>query len=150
VQGKGYCSSKLFFFIKTAKNIGKHGNDLQFSVISSIGFNSRAVHKRRLHKIAKNWLPLLVRKMSALAQPVCPCGHTLNFEKPEIFCTKKCGHPDLKYTTTHFRIRLDTPLDCGRLLWIAPSENGFNQTAFLADWLTFVPRVLEGWSLKLE
>jgi len=28
--------------------------------------------------------------------PPCPCGHTINFEKPDIFCTKKCGHPHLK------------------------------------------------------
>jgi len=42
---------------------------------------------------------LLVRKMSALAQPPfspCSCGHTINFEKSDDFCTKKCGRPHLK------------------------------------------------------
>jgi len=38
----------------------------------------------------------LVCKMSALAQPLCPCGHTMNFEKSEFFCTKKCERLHLK------------------------------------------------------
>jgi len=51
------------------------------------------VHERRRHKIAKNW-PLL----TALAQTrsSCPCRHTINFEKSEVFCTKKCGRPHMK------------------------------------------------------
>jgi len=38
---------------------------------------------------------LLVHKIYALAQPPppCPCGHTINFENLEVFCTKKCGRP---------------------------------------------------------
>jgi len=41
----------------------------------------------------------LVRKMSALAQPSsspCPCGHSINFEKSDVFSTRKCGRPHLK------------------------------------------------------
>jgi len=36
-----------------------------------------AVHKRRPHKIAKNFPSFLIRKMSALAQPPTPCEHTV-------------------------------------------------------------------------
>jgi len=43
-----------------------------------------AVHKGRPHKIAK--IDLL---------PPCPCGHTINFQKSEVFFTKKCGRPHL-------------------------------------------------------
>jgi len=35
--------------------------------------------------------------------PPCPCGHTINFEKFEVFCTKKCGRP-------HRVFLLDGPL----------------------------------------
>jgi len=28
--------------------------------------------------------------------PLCPYGHTINFENSEVFCTKKCGRPHLK------------------------------------------------------
>jgi len=52
-----------------------------------------------LHKIAKNYPPLLVRKMSALVQPsfhACPSGHTINFEKFRVFCTKRYRLPHLK------------------------------------------------------
>jgi len=54
-----------------------------------------AVHKG----IAKNWLSSsLVHKNSALTHPLppCTCGHTINFEKFEVFCTKKCRRPHLK------------------------------------------------------
>jgi len=56
----------------------------------------RAVHKRRPHKIAKNWLT--PPPLSALVQPplLCPCGHNINFEVSEVFCTKTCGRPHLK------------------------------------------------------
>jgi len=26
----------------------------------------------------------------------CPCGHTINFEKSDVFCTKTYGRPNLK------------------------------------------------------
>jgi len=41
----------------------------------------------------------LLAPLSALAQALstpCPCGHTINIEKSEVFCTKKCGRPHLK------------------------------------------------------
>jgi len=44
-------------------------------------------------------LSFLVRKMSALAQlpsPPCPRGHTIDFEKSEVFCTKKSGRSHLQ------------------------------------------------------
>jgi len=34
--------------------------------------------------------------MSELVQPLCSCGYTINFEKSEVFCTKKCERPHLK------------------------------------------------------
>jgi len=39
--------------------------------------------------------PLIVRKMSALAQPIhpCPCGHTKNFEKSEVFLQQAVRTP---------------------------------------------------------
>jgi len=40
----------------------------------------------------------LVCKMSALAQPACPCGHTINFEKAEVFAPKMpCSVPPLLF-----------------------------------------------------
>jgi len=53
-----------------------------------------AVHKGRPHKIAKNCLPSPpcpknVRTGSTPLLP-CPCGHTISFEKSEVFCFKKC------------------------------------------------------------
>jgi len=46
-----------------------------------------AVHKRRPHKIAKNWSPSpLVR--TGLSPSSCLCGHTINFEKSEVFALK--------------------------------------------------------------
>jgi len=54
-------------------------------------FCSGAVHKGYLHKIMKNWPPL-VQKISTMAQspsPPCPCGHTINFEKFDDFLQQK-------------------------------------------------------------
>jgi len=39
--------------------------------------------------------------------PPCPCGHNINFEKPEGFCTKKCGFP---HPFVHKMSALDNPL----------------------------------------
>jgi len=49
-----------------------------------------AVHKRRPYKIVKNW-------------PLPPCGHTINYENFEVFCTKKCGRPHLKNSSSIVR-----------------------------------------------
>jgi len=62
--------------------------------------------------------------MSALAQlhlSLCPFGHTINFEKSDVFCTKNCKRPHLKNPFPLVRkiSALDNPLlDCRRLLWI--------------------------------
>jgi len=40
-----------------------------------------------LSEKCSNWLNPLT--------PTCPRGHTKNFEKSEVFCTKKCGRPHL-------------------------------------------------------
>jgi len=51
-----------------------------------------AVHKRRPHKIAKNWpLPLCPQNVRAgsIPSPSCPCRHTINFKKSKVFCAKK-------------------------------------------------------------
>jgi len=65
---------------------------------------------------------LLVRKMFALAQPPCLCGHTIYFKKYEVFCSKKCGHPHLKTSLVRKKSVLDKtlPPNCGRLLWTTP------------------------------
>jgi len=59
----------------------------------------RAVHKGRLHKIAKKLTPSLLSAKcpySLNLLPSCPSGHTMNFKKSDVFCTKKCGRPHLK------------------------------------------------------
>jgi len=44
--------------------------------------------------------------MSALAQPTpCPCGHTINFKKSEVFYTKKSAFPLVRKMSA-----LDKPL----------------------------------------
>jgi len=34
--------------------------------------------------------------MFVLAELPCPCEHTINLEKSDVFCTKKCGRLHLK------------------------------------------------------
>jgi len=58
-----------------------------------------AVHKGRPHKIAKKLSPL-VCKIPYWLNPPCPCRHTKNFERSEVFCIKKCGRPHLKNSRT--------------------------------------------------
>jgi len=50
-----------------------------------IRFLTMAVYKRRPHKIANNRPPFSY-----------PFGRTINFEKSEVFCIKKCGLQQLK------------------------------------------------------
>jgi len=56
--------------------------------------------------------------------PPCPCGHTINFEKSEVFYTKNCGRPllssPLSEKCTHWTNPF--PPDYGRLLWTAPYD----------------------------
>jgi len=63
-----------------------------------IKFCIRGLHKRRPHKIAKNWpLPPHARKMSALDQPPLSVRtHHTFLKNPKFFCMKKCGRPQLK------------------------------------------------------
>jgi len=62
---------------------------------------------------------------SSLVAPACPhwfnppplsCGHTINFEKSEVFCTQKCWRPELDPLSN-----LSTKCPRGRLLWTAPN-----------------------------
>jgi len=81
----------------------------------------RAVHKRRPHKIAKNWPLPLVCKMFALGQPL------VRADTPKISKNPKFLHqkvrtsaseeppPSLSAKCPHWK-----PPDCGRLLWTAP------------------------------
>jgi len=58
-----------------------------------------------------------------LTPPTLSFGHTINFEKSEAFCIKKCGHPHLKNPLPFVRkmSALDKPPECGRpSLWTAP------------------------------
>jgi len=47
------------------------------------------VHKRRPHKIAKN--DLSRPPLTALAKLPCPCEHTINFKKSEVFAQKSAN-----------------------------------------------------------
>jgi len=83
-----------------------------------------AVHKRRPHKIAKNWPP---PPLSALAQPPSPLFVRTHHKLRKIrsFFAKKCGRPHLKNLPPLVRkmSALDKPSlpsDSGRLLWTAP------------------------------
>jgi len=44
--------------------------------------------------------------------PSCPCELTINFEKSQVFCTKKCGRPHLQKTLPLIQkmSTLDNPL----------------------------------------
>jgi len=61
--------------------------------------------------------------LNPLPPPPCPCGHTINFKKSEVFYTKKCRRPHLKKAPWS---ALDTPPDCGRLLWTAAKHDKFS------------------------
>jgi len=54
--------------------------------------------------------------------PPFPCGHALNFEKSEMFCTKKFGRPHMKnrFPLVQKMSELDKPPDCGRLFMDSP------------------------------
>jgi len=71
----------------------------------------RAVHKRRSAKNLKKLTPPLFRKMSALLNLFPPLvrANTLNFEKSEIFCAKKCGRPRLKNFPCPKNVRTGQP-----------------------------------------
>jgi len=69
-----------------------------------------AVHKGRPLKID----PLAAKSPHRLKHPLLSpylCGHTINSEKSDVFCTKKCGRPHLKYPSPFVRkmSALDTP-----------------------------------------
>jgi len=78
-------------------------------------------------KSQKNWpLHSLVRKISELAQPPpsCPGGHTINFEKFEVFYTKDADIRIWRIPSPPCpkNIRTGQPPshNYGRLLWTAP------------------------------
>jgi len=82
-------------------------------------YSIRGFHKRRPHKIAKNWSSShLSTKYLQWLNSSCPCGHTINIEKSEVFCTKKYGRPHLKNSPLS---ALDKP-PFGRLLWTTPTS----------------------------
>jgi len=92
----------------------------------------------------------LVRKMSALAQPPplppCSCGHTKNFEKSEVFCSKKCRRPHLKKPPSppvRKMSALDNPPDWERLLWAAPNLCfKFLKPFKISFWRSFLRRLV--------
>jgi len=51
----------------------------------------------------------------------CPCRHTINFEKSEVFCAKKCRRPLQKNPLVRKMSALNKLPDCKRLLWMAPN-----------------------------
>jgi len=76
----------------------------------------------------------LVRINSTLP---CPCGHTINFEKSEVFCTKKPSAFEELPPLVRKMSALDKPLppDCGPLSWMAPYNMTINYPGSF-DWLT--------------
>jgi len=78
-------------------------------------------HKRRPHKIAKNWPPsLLFAKYLHWLHPPCPCGHIINFKKCKLFApnsadiriwrtplSEKCPNWTISLLRTTF---MDSPL----------------------------------------
>jgi len=87
------------------------------------------------HSAKVSWPPY---PMSALSQPPhCPCGHTINFEKSDVFCTKKCGRQHRKNPLVRTG---QAPLrpKCGRFLWIAPYEAIKVFNSWILQWPYFV------------
>jgi len=77
-----------------------------------------AVHKSVRKNLEKlTLLPLCPHWLN----PPCPYGHTINFEKSVVFCTKKCGRPHLKNPPP--------PPHCGRLFWTSPNFKRNNETS---------------------
>jgi len=66
--------------------------------------------------ISRKFDSSLVRKMPELAQPPLSVRYTINFEKPYVFCTKKCGRPHLR--------KPPPPLSEKCLPWTTPPECG--------------------------
>jgi len=78
--------------------------------------------------------PKNVRTGSTLFPP-CPCGHTINFEKSEVFCAKKCGRTHLKKSPPPCPQNVRTrqalpPVHCGRLLWSALNATYFSKSSY--------------------
>jgi len=83
------CRGKLFALIRSY-NPAKFKHFSSSSLLKGRPQTTSAQNREKL-------TPPLVRKISALVQPPSPlvCADTINFEKPEVFCTKKCGRPHL-------------------------------------------------------
>jgi len=73
--------------------------------------------------------------------PPCPCGHTINFEKFDIFCTKKCGRSHSKNPLSPWpqNVRTGQPtwLRSGRPLWTAPNNSLYHPGRLLFGALVF-------------
>jgi len=85
-----------------------------------------AVHKRCLHKIAKNWLPVRKLRTGLTSLISCPCGHTINFKKSEVFAPKTVD--DLIWSLSlsekcPYWMKPHFPPDYGRLLWTERKKN---------------------------
>jgi len=65
--------------------------------------------------------------------PTCLCRYTINFEKSQVFCTQKCGHPHLR---NHLSpppclqsVRTGQPPINGRLIWTVHKKSTGLRTA---------------------
>jgi len=89
-----------------------------------------AVNKGRLHKIAKSWhSPPLSAKCPHWLNPSSlvrvPCGHTVDLEKSKIFCTQKCGRPQLNNRPLTSTLRMSFVDDPYRK-YLLKKVNNFN------------------------
>jgi len=66
-----------------------------FVIVIGLVLRGLTVHKNVLTKSEKLTTSPIICKVSYWLKPPCPCGHSIYFEKSEVFCTKKCGRPHL-------------------------------------------------------
>jgi len=115
-----------------------------------------AVHKRRLHTIAKNSLPscpLNVHTGSTVNPPFCPCRHTINFEKSEFFAPKSTDvriwrtPSPLVHKMSHWTTSLTADVFYGRLLTPPPRTK---QVTTVAGRLSVVMLLDPFWEIGMQ
>jgi len=104
-------------------------------------------------------IPPMSEKCPHLTQPPSPpclCGHTINFEKPEIFCTKKCERPHLNPLPPcpqNVRTGQPGPLLTADIFYRQPLIQILPDSVWILKPLNFIPRpvrvLLVMWSLQI-
>jgi len=92
----------------------RSGNYSNGPSIKSVGTKSREID---------TLYPLSAKCQHWLNPLPCPCGHTINFEKSEVFCIKKCRRPHLKKPAFSIvRTGQTPPPECGCPLGTASND----------------------------